>query len=49
MPEDDEGYWAISAADLYEMLQRVEAGEKAAIVYAEAYATARRSKPTDDD
>ena len=49
VPEELSGYWTISSAELYEMLVRVEAGEKAGIVYAEAYASGKRTKHTDDD
>ena len=48
-PSGMDGWWTISADELYEMLQRVEAGERAALVYAEAYASSRRSRPSDTD
>ena len=39
--------WTISSDELYEMLRRVDAGESPGIVYAEAYANAKRTRHED--
>lgn len=43
------GWWAISGEDLLAMLRRVEAGERAEIVYIEEYAACTRENLADSE
>lgn len=42
------GWWVIAGLDLLGLLRRVEAGESADLVFAEAYANAEIDPPEDD-
>ena len=47
MSADDDAWWVINAAELYEALERAHAGDEPYVVYMELYANSEIERPVD--